>query len=131
MPSGFLAFQARKRPDRDPKMEKSELLGIIRKLLETDADLAFLQQLSHADLETLAACIRSRIDRGVEEKWNEPSGSLLAMPGGFRQTCPGTPDAAAFPGLHVKAPPIRALSPPGNIGRIGDIRARNRCQSCL
>jgi len=45
-------------------MEKSELLEIIHKLLETDADLSFMQQLSQPDLETLVACIRGRIDRG-------------------------------------------------------------------
>ena len=41
-------------------MDKSELLEIIQKLLETDADLSFLEQLSQADLETLVACIRGR-----------------------------------------------------------------------
>jgi hypothetical protein len=41
---------------------KGKLLEIIRRLLETDADLSFLVQLSEEELGTLIACIRSRLD---------------------------------------------------------------------
>ena len=44
-------------------MAKEDLLFILKKLLQTDAYLEFLLQLDDADLRTLIACIRDRIDR--------------------------------------------------------------------
>jgi len=44
-------------------MAKEDLLFILKKLLQTDAYLEFLLQLDEADLRTLIACIRERIDR--------------------------------------------------------------------
>ena len=44
-------------------MEKTELLKIINKLLNQEADLGFLLNLREEHLETLVACIRERIDR--------------------------------------------------------------------
>ena len=44
-------------------MAKEDLLFILKKLLKTDAYLEFLLQLEEADLRTLIACIRDRIDR--------------------------------------------------------------------
>ncbi len=43
-------------------MTKEKLIKIIMGLLETDSDIGFLMQLKKADLETLAACIRNRVD---------------------------------------------------------------------
>jgi hypothetical protein len=41
---------------------KVKLLEIIKRLLEADADLNFLVRLSEEELETLIACIRSRLE---------------------------------------------------------------------
>jgi len=45
-------------------MKKRELIEILQKLLQTDADLEFLRQLAEEDLETLVACVRGRVDQG-------------------------------------------------------------------
>jgi len=47
-------------------MAKEKLIDIILKLLNTDLDLGFLEQLSTTDLETLVACIRGRIEEFPE-----------------------------------------------------------------
>ena len=44
-------------------MKNKELLEIIKKLLKTSADLDFLLELPEADLKTLVACIRERLDQ--------------------------------------------------------------------
>ena len=44
-------------------MTKEKLIEIIKKILNTDADLSFLMQLKVKELETLVACIRERVDR--------------------------------------------------------------------
>jgi hypothetical protein len=46
-------------------MNKFNLLEIIQRLLKTNADLEFLLQLSESQLETLAACIRDRVEQGI------------------------------------------------------------------
>ena len=43
-------------------MTKEKLIEILRGLLKTDADLNFLLQLKKAELETLVACIRDRVE---------------------------------------------------------------------
>ena len=43
-------------------MEKTKLIEIIKKLLDVDADLSFLEKLKKSELETLVACIRDKID---------------------------------------------------------------------
>ena len=45
-------------------MAKEDLVFILKRLLQTDTYLEFLLQLDEADLRTLIACIRERIDRG-------------------------------------------------------------------
>jgi len=45
-------------------MAKEDLVFILKRLLQTDTYLEFLLQLEEADLRTLIACIRERIDRG-------------------------------------------------------------------
>ena len=45
-------------------MTKQKLLEILQKLLETDTDMSFLMQLEDDDLQTLVACVRSRVDQG-------------------------------------------------------------------
>ena len=47
----------------EERMAKEDLFFILKKLLQTDAYLEFLLQLDEADLRTLIACIRDRIDR--------------------------------------------------------------------
>jgi hypothetical protein len=44
-------------------MTKEELIEIIKNILKTELDLKFLIQLKKAELETLAACIRERVDQ--------------------------------------------------------------------
>jgi len=44
-------------------MELTDLIEIIRRLLKSDANLEFLSKLSDAELETLVACIRERLDQ--------------------------------------------------------------------
>ena len=44
-------------------MAKEELIEIIKNILKTDLDLGFLVQLKKAELETLVACIRERVDQ--------------------------------------------------------------------
>jgi len=44
-------------------MTKQKLIEILKKVLETDADLNFLLQLKDDDLQTLVACVRSRVDQ--------------------------------------------------------------------
>ena len=43
-------------------MTKEKLIEIIQGVLRTDCDLGFLLQLEKSELETLAACIRDRIE---------------------------------------------------------------------
>jgi len=47
-------------------MAKGDLVFILKRLLQTDTYLEFLLQLDEADLRTLIACIRDRIDRGKQ-----------------------------------------------------------------
>jgi len=44
-------------------MGKTELLEIIKKLLNTETNLEFLLKLPESDLETLVVCIRERCDQ--------------------------------------------------------------------
>ena len=46
-------------------MEKTELIDIIKKELQTDVDLDFLSRLTDHELQTLVACIRSRVDQSL------------------------------------------------------------------
>jgi hypothetical protein len=46
-------------------MSKEELINIIQAILKTDIDLGFLLKLKVAELETLAACIRERVDHMI------------------------------------------------------------------
>jgi hypothetical protein len=43
-------------------MTKEKLIEIIQGVLKSDCDLGFLLQLEESELETLAACIRDRIE---------------------------------------------------------------------
>ena len=45
-------------------MKKAELIKIIQKVLETDAELDFLTKLEDKELETLVACVRGKVDQG-------------------------------------------------------------------
>ena len=45
-------------------MKKEELIDILKKILQTDVDLDFLSCLNDDELQTLVACIRSRVDQG-------------------------------------------------------------------
>ena len=44
-------------------MVKEDLIAIMKRLLQTDTYLDFLLQLDEADLRTLIACMRERIDK--------------------------------------------------------------------
>ena len=43
-------------------MAKEQLLDILKRLLQTDADLEFLGKLSSFELETLVAAVRDRVE---------------------------------------------------------------------
>ena len=45
-------------------MEKDELIKILQKVLETDAELDFLGKLEEKEIETLVACVRGKMDQG-------------------------------------------------------------------
>ena len=47
-------------------MTQKQLIGIVKKLLETDADLDFLSKLSKSELETLVSAVRSRVENFEE-----------------------------------------------------------------
>jgi hypothetical protein len=47
-------------------MTKEKLIEIIQGLLKTDSDLDFLLKLGEIELETLAACIRHRVEQTGE-----------------------------------------------------------------
>lgn len=44
-------------------MTKEDLVDLLRKILNTEADLDFLSDLEQRELETLIACIRDRIEQ--------------------------------------------------------------------
>jgi hypothetical protein len=44
------------------QIAKDKLIKILQGILKTDSDLSFLLQLKKAELETLVACIRDRIE---------------------------------------------------------------------
>ena len=46
-----------------PVMDKEKIIEIIQGILDTDADLSFLTKLEQEELETLAACIRERVEQ--------------------------------------------------------------------
>ena len=43
-------------------MTREQLIDIIKRLLETDADLDFLSKLSKSELETLVAAVRNKVE---------------------------------------------------------------------
>jgi hypothetical protein len=43
-------------------MTKEKLIEIVQGILKADADLNFLLQLKKAEIETLVACIRGRVE---------------------------------------------------------------------
>ena len=45
-------------------MKKDELINILQKVLETDVTLDFLKKLEEKEIETLVACVRSKVDQG-------------------------------------------------------------------
>jgi hypothetical protein len=47
-------------------MTKEDLVDLLRKILNTEADLDFLSDLGQRELETLIACIRNRIEQEKE-----------------------------------------------------------------
>ncbi len=45
-------------------MENDELIRSLEKVLETDVTLDFLKKLEEKEIETLVACVRSKVDQG-------------------------------------------------------------------
>ncbi len=43
-------------------MTKEKMIEILQRVLNTDSDLSFLQQLKKEDLETLVACVRNQVE---------------------------------------------------------------------
>lgn len=46
----------------ETQVTRESLIRILQNVLNTDIDLSFLEILEKADLETLVACVRSRVD---------------------------------------------------------------------
>jgi len=44
-------------------MENDELIRILEKVLETEVTLDFLKKLEEKEIETLVACVRSKVDQ--------------------------------------------------------------------
>ncbi|MBC8391371.1 MAG: hypothetical protein H8E17_02230 [Deltaproteobacteria bacterium] len=44
-------------------MAKEQLIDIMKKLLQTDADLDFLSELSKPELETFVAAVRNQVEK--------------------------------------------------------------------
>ena len=65
-------------------MTKEDLVDLLKKVLNTDADLDFLPDLKPRELETLIACISHRI-----EQKNQQSPSRGGSPGLCRPLIPG------------------------------------------
>ena len=51
-----------KRRKPEETLTKERLIEIVKGLLKTDLDLDFLQKMDQAELESLVACIRDRVD---------------------------------------------------------------------
>lgn len=66
--SNFLSpkYLDMKENETELTLTKDRLIEIIEGLVRTDVDLSFLLKLEKRELETLAACIRERIDRPEE-----------------------------------------------------------------
>ena len=47
-------------------MNKDDLIKTIKRILKTDTDLDFLNQLKETELETLVACIRDAVGKNKE-----------------------------------------------------------------
>ncbi len=45
-------------------MENDELIRILEKVLETEVTLDFLKKLEEKEIETLVACVKSKVDQG-------------------------------------------------------------------
>ena len=46
----------------ETQVTRESLIRILQNVLNTDIDLSFLEILKKADLETLVACVRNRVD---------------------------------------------------------------------
>ena len=46
----------------ETQVTRESLIRILQNVLNTDIDLSFLEILEKADLETLVACVRNRVD---------------------------------------------------------------------
>jgi hypothetical protein len=50
----------------EKKVNKEKLISILQNVLKTDLDLSFLSALKKPELETLVACIRTRVDEPLK-----------------------------------------------------------------
>jgi hypothetical protein len=50
----------------EKNVTQESLIRILQNVLKTDIDLSFLNSLKKADLETLVACVRNRVDSPVK-----------------------------------------------------------------
>jgi hypothetical protein len=53
-------------PIKRRPMTKQKLIEILKGILNTDIDLAFLEQLKENEIEKLVACIRERVDAVIK-----------------------------------------------------------------
>jgi len=50
----------------DGNVSKEKLITILQNVLKTDLDLSFLSALKKPELETLVACVRTRVDEPLK-----------------------------------------------------------------
>lgn len=50
----------------EKRVTQESLIRILQNVLNTDIDLGFLKDLKKADLETLVACVRNRVDASLK-----------------------------------------------------------------
>lgn len=50
----------------EENVSKEKLISILQNVLKTDLDLSFLGALKKNELETLVACIRTRVDEPLK-----------------------------------------------------------------
>ena len=58
-------------------MKKESPIEILQRVLQTDANLEFLEKLDIAELEVLIACIRDRVENRSNLSWKEQGDTKL------------------------------------------------------
>jgi len=63
IPASKITWTSKAETETMANITKEKLIKILGSLLATDADLDFMMQFKKAEIETLVACIRDRVER--------------------------------------------------------------------